>query len=143
MTIQDKSIVGKKGEILPKKPLRDLAGISPGDEVLIEAFKGELIIKKNYSIEEALAMPIISSGTPESIEKDIEKEILSQENFKLGRLRKEIEKILGKWYYSSSKKFLEDARNGTLSEAEEDAIILRNLEEEIDGLEHQKTIWLN
>ena len=81
MTIQDKSIVGKKGEILPKKPLRDLAGISPGDEVLIEAFKGELIIKKIYSIEEALAMPIISSGTPESIEKDIEKEILSQENF--------------------------------------------------------------
>ncbi|MCJ7651311.1 MAG: hypothetical protein MUP85_22105 [Candidatus Lokiarchaeota archaeon] len=74
----------------------------------------------------------------------IEKENLVQlVDFKLGRLRKEIEKILGKWNYSSSKKFLEDARNGTLSEAEEDAIILRNLEDEIDGLEHQKTIWLN
>jgi len=79
MTIQDKSIVGKKGEILPKKPLRDLAGIKPGDEVLIEAFKGELIIKKIYSIEEALNMPVIATGTPASIEKEIEVERKLQE----------------------------------------------------------------
>ena len=79
MTIQDKTIVGKKGEILPKKPLRELAGINPGDEVLIEACKGELIIKKIYSIEEALNMPIIASGTAESIEKDINKESALQE----------------------------------------------------------------
>lgn len=79
MTIQDKTIVGKKGEILPKKPLRDMAGIKPGDEVLIEAFKGELIIKKIYSIEEALSMPVIDTGTPTSIEKDLEEERLLQE----------------------------------------------------------------
>ena len=79
MTTQDKTVVGKKGEILPKKPLRDIAGINPGDEVLIEAFKGELIIKKIYSIEEALNMPVIATGTPTSIEKDIEEERKIQE----------------------------------------------------------------
>ncbi|TFF98063.1 MAG: hypothetical protein EU547_02555 [Promethearchaeota archaeon] len=79
MTIQDETVVGKKGEILPKKPLRDFSGIKPGDKVLIEAFKGELIIKKIYSIEEALSMPIIAEGTPESVEKDIEKERNIQE----------------------------------------------------------------
>ena len=79
MTIQDKTTVGKKGEILPKKLLRDMAGINPGDEVLIEAFKGELIIKKIYSIDEALSRPDIDSGTPTSIEKDLEEERLLQE----------------------------------------------------------------
>ena len=79
MTIQDKAIVGKKGEILPKKPLRDIAGIKPGDEVFIEAFKGELIIKKIYSIEEALSMAVIATGTPASVEKDIEEQIKIQE----------------------------------------------------------------
>ena len=79
MTTQDKTVVGKKGEILPKKPLRDIADIKPGDQVLIEAHKGELIIKKIYSIEEALSMPVIASGTSESIEKDIEKEKQFQE----------------------------------------------------------------
>ena len=41
-------------------------------------------------------------------------------DFKLSRLRKEIERILKKWNYSSSNKFLEDAKNGTISEAEHD-----------------------
>lgn len=79
MTIQDRSKVGKKGEILPRKPLRELAGIKPGDDIFIEAFEGELIIKKIYSMEEALAMPVIAKGTAESIEKDIEKERIFQE----------------------------------------------------------------
>lgn len=77
--IQDKTEVGKKGEILPKKPLRDFAGIKPGDKVLVEAFEGELVIKKIYSIEEALSMPTIARGTPESIEEDINKESQLQE----------------------------------------------------------------
>ncbi len=79
MTIQDKTTVGKKGEILPKKSLRDFAGIHPGDQVLIEAHEGELIIKKVYSIDEILKMPPISKGTPESIEADIEIERKLQE----------------------------------------------------------------
>ena len=81
MTSQDKTVVGKKGEILPKKPLRDISGIKPGDEVLIEAYQGELIIKKIYSVEEALAMPTIATGTPESIEKDIAEERELQEKY--------------------------------------------------------------
>jgi hypothetical protein len=73
----------------------------------------------------------------------IDKENLVQlVDFKLDRLRKEIEKILEKWNYLSSNKFLDEARNGTLSEAEEDAIILKNLKDEIDRLEQQKTDWL-
>ena len=79
MTAQDKTIVGKKGEILPKKPLRDVAGIKPGDEVTIEAHQGKFIIKKIYSIEEALAMPNIAAGTPEITETDIEEEREMQE----------------------------------------------------------------
>ena len=47
--------------------------------MLIEAHQGEFIIKKIYSVEEALAMPIIATGTPESIEKDIEAEREIQE----------------------------------------------------------------
>ena len=79
MTTRDKTIVGKKGEILPKKPLREISGINPGDQVIIEAHQGELIIKKIYSVEEALAMPTIATGTPDNIESDIEKERKVQE----------------------------------------------------------------
>ncbi len=79
MTTQDKTTVGKKGEILPKKPLREISGINPGDEVIIEAHQGELIIKKIFSVEEALAMPPISSGTAETIEADIKEEREYQE----------------------------------------------------------------
>jgi len=79
MTAQDRTIVGKKGEILPKKPLREVSGINPGDEVIIEAHKGELIIKKIFSVEEALTMPIIATGTPETIEADIKEERELQE----------------------------------------------------------------
>ena len=74
----------------------------------------------------------------------IEKESLVELiDFKLNRLRREIERVLNKWNYSSSNKFLEDTRNGTISETEEDAIILTNLKDEIERLEHQKTVWLN
>ena len=79
MTIDEKSKVGKKGEILPKKPLREYSGIKPGDDVLIEAHPGRLIINKIYSVEELLEMPIITQGTAESIEQDIEKEAKNQE----------------------------------------------------------------
>lgn len=78
MIIEDKVKVGKKGEILPKKSLRELSGINPGDDVLIEAHPGELIIKKIYTMEELLDMPIISEGTAESVEKDIEEEVKKQ-----------------------------------------------------------------
>jgi bifunctional DNA-binding transcriptional regulator/antitoxin component of YhaV-PrlF toxin-antitoxin module len=80
MIIEDDTNVGKKGEILPKKPLREVSGIKPGDRVLIEAEPGKLVIKKIYSVEEALKMPVIAEGTAESVEKDIKVEEKIQEN---------------------------------------------------------------
>ena len=74
MNIDKKVKVGKKGEILPKKPLREISGINPGDNVLIEAHPGQLIINKIYSVEELLEMPIISEGTAQSVEKEIEED---------------------------------------------------------------------
>jgi hypothetical protein len=38
--------VGKIEKIELNKPIRDIARIEPGDKVLIEAFEGELVIKK-------------------------------------------------------------------------------------------------
>ncbi len=79
MKIDEESKVGKKGEILPKKPLREFSGINPGDKVLIEAQPGRLIINKIFSVEELLEMPIISQGTAANVEKDIEEEVKLQE----------------------------------------------------------------
>ncbi|MBD3341484.1 MAG: hypothetical protein GF353_20440 [Candidatus Lokiarchaeota archaeon] len=79
MTIEDLSKVGKKGEILPKKPLRDFSGIKPGDNIIIEALPGRLIINKIYSVQELLEMPVISEGTAKSIEDEIEREANIQE----------------------------------------------------------------
>ena len=79
MIIDENSRVGKKGEILPKKALREFSDISPGDKILIEAQPGRLIINKIYSVDELLEMPIISEGTAESIEKEIEEEVKKQE----------------------------------------------------------------
>lgn len=79
MTIQNRTMVGKKGEILPKKQLRDISGIKPGDDVLIEARPGELIIKKIYSIDELFDMPIISKGTAKEIEEELDEETKEQE----------------------------------------------------------------
>jgi bifunctional DNA-binding transcriptional regulator/antitoxin component of YhaV-PrlF toxin-antitoxin module len=79
VTTQDKTIVGKKGEILAKKTLREISGIKPGDEIIIEAHLGQLLIKKIYSIDELLEMPIISVETSEEIAKEIEEESKKQQ----------------------------------------------------------------
>ncbi len=59
---------------MPKNAPREVSGISPGDKVLIEARKGELILKKVYSVEEATGLPTITEDTPEDIERDLEEE---------------------------------------------------------------------
>lgn len=79
MSNDDISIMGTKGEILPKKQLRQLSGIHPGDRILIEARKGEIFIRKILSIKEVFELPEISSGTPEEIEKELEEEGRKQE----------------------------------------------------------------
>ena len=78
MSSVEKVKVGSKGEILPKKKMREISNIKPGDEVMIEAMPGELRIRKVLTIEEALSLPIISKGTPNQIEKEIIEEIEKQ-----------------------------------------------------------------
>ena len=69
----------------------------------------------------------------------IKKEILEDLiDFKLKVLKEEIVKILEKWTYKSSKMFLQHARDGTINEAEEDAIILINLQDQIIELTNMK-----
>ncbi|NVM30249.1 MAG: AbrB/MazE/SpoVT family DNA-binding domain-containing protein [Candidatus Helarchaeota archaeon] len=79
MTSNQETKIGKKGEILPKKGIRDAAGLKPGDKVLIQAHEGEIIVKKIYSIDEVFEMPVIATGTPEGIEKELEEEGKLQE----------------------------------------------------------------
>jgi len=71
-----------------------------------------------------------------SVEQDLIVELI---DFKLKYLKEEIERILNKWNYKSSTLFLKHAKDGTLSEAEEDAIILKNLQDQIEDLAQKKS----
>ncbi len=71
-----------------------------------------------------------------SVEQDLIVELI---DFKLKYLKEEIERILNKWNYKSSTLFLKRAKDGTLSEAEEDAIILKNLQDQIEDLAQKKS----
>jgi len=64
-------------------------------------------------------------------EKELLKELI---DFKLSFLHDEIDKILNIWNYEESSKFLQDARDGTIEEAEDDAITLRQFLHERDEL---------
>lgn len=79
MSLEEKAKIGKNGEILLDKPLRELSGINKGDNVLIEALPGKLVINKIYSIDELLDMPIISEESAQEAEKDIQQEIKNQQ----------------------------------------------------------------
>jgi bifunctional DNA-binding transcriptional regulator/antitoxin component of YhaV-PrlF toxin-antitoxin module len=72
--MEEEIIVGKKGEILPKKPLRELANIAPGDHVLVEAEPGQLVIKRIFSIKELLNLPRIASQPAAAIEAELDAE---------------------------------------------------------------------
>jgi hypothetical protein len=65
------------------------------------------------------------------VEKELLKELI---DFKLSFLHDEIDKILNIWNYEESSKFLQDARDGTIEEAEDDAITLRQFLHERDEL---------
>lgn len=74
----------------------------------------------------------------------VEKELLEELiDFKLKFLYEEIEKILNKWKYEDSSKFLQDARDGTIEEAEDDAITLRHLIDQREELLALKKEWQN
>ncbi len=72
----------------------------------------------------------------------VEKELLEELiDFKLSFLFEEIDKILNKWKYEESSKFLQEARNGTIEEAEDDAITLRHLSDQRGELLALKKEW--
>lgn len=75
MITEELAQVGKKGEILPKKKLREVAGIFPGDHVLIKASANGFVIKKVVSVEEAFNLEVIDSATPLELRKQIKKEL--------------------------------------------------------------------
>ena len=59
-----------------------------------------------------------------SLEKDLAEELIT---YKLRNIQNLIYKILERWNEESPDNFIEKARNGTYSEAENDAIDLRQL----------------
>jgi len=72
----------------------------------------------------------------------VEKELLEELiDFKLSFLYKEIDKILNRWKYEETSKFLQDARDGTIEEAEDDAITLRHLLDQREELVALKKEW--
>ena len=79
LNMQDEITVGTKGEILPKKKMREAAGIHPGDRVTISISPGQIHIRKILTVDEALSLPIIKKATVEEFERMVaneEKEIM-------------------------------------------------------------------
>lgn len=58
--------------------------------------------------------------------------------FQIRSLNEEIQNILEKWHYRSSNSFIDDARDGSLKNAEMDAILLRQLIYDRDELIKKK-----
>ena len=61
---------------------------------------------------------------------------------KLNLILSDINEILARWEYKSTSKFVSDARNGTIEEAEEDAITLRHLLDQREQLLKIKASWI-
>jgi bifunctional DNA-binding transcriptional regulator/antitoxin component of YhaV-PrlF toxin-antitoxin module len=78
--MEEEIIVGKKGEILPKKSLREVASISPGDHVLVEAEPNQLVIKRILSVKELMNLPRIASQPAAAIEAELDAEAKRMED---------------------------------------------------------------
>ena len=76
--------------------------------------------------------------------KHVKKELLEElVDLKLKFLYDEIDKILIKWKYESASQFLLDAKDGTIEEAEDDAITLKHLIDQREELSSLKREWNN
>ena len=75
-----------------------------------------------------------------SVDKEFLMELI---DLKLKTLLDEIQTILNKWNYNSIDKFLADAKDGSLEEAEDDAVCLRNLVDKREELFQLKYKWNN
>ena len=72
------------------------------------------------------------------VKKELLEELL---DYKLRFLHDEIEKILSKWSYTNPDLFLQHARDGTIEEAEMDAITLRQLLKEREDSFKFRSEW--
>jgi hypothetical protein len=70
-----------------------------------------------------------------NVEKTLLQDLL---DYKIRSLNEEIQNILSRWNANQASKFLEDARNGNIKNAEMDAILLRQLMHDRDLLEKKK-----
>lgn len=76
--------------------------------------------------------------TQVTLDRKVAEELL---NTKLRFLQDETRKILRRWDYRSAEKFLQDARDGTIVEAEDDAITLRHLLDQLEEFHALKRDW--
>jgi bifunctional DNA-binding transcriptional regulator/antitoxin component of YhaV-PrlF toxin-antitoxin module len=90
MSLSDDCIIGTKGEILPKKSLREKMGINPGDKVYIEVSPGKMIIRKIFTVEELFNRPIIAHVTPEQFDLEMAEESAAQEERTVKKLNRHI-----------------------------------------------------
>jgi bifunctional DNA-binding transcriptional regulator/antitoxin component of YhaV-PrlF toxin-antitoxin module len=92
MVLIEGTIIGKKGEILPKKRIRKMAGLAPGDKVIIEGYPNKIVIRKVLSIDDVFALPEIARGTPREIEEQLhaEGELQEKSSLKKGNRRKKM-----------------------------------------------------
>lgn len=88
MVLSDESVIGKKGEILPKKPLRDISGLNPGDKVYIEALPGKLVVHKVYTVKELFNRPKIGTITPQNLDQELAQESDHQEALSVKKINK-------------------------------------------------------
>jgi len=70
-----------------------------------------------------------------NVEKDLLQDLLQ---FKIISLNEEIQSILSRWKANSASIFLKEASNGTIKNAEMDAILLRQLIADRDMLQKKK-----
>ena len=73
-----------------------------------------------------------------SVDKEV---IVDLINSKLRLILEDMDSILHKWNYQTAEKFLEDARTGVIKNAEDDAVVFRNLLDEHDKLVKLKKSW--
>jgi hypothetical protein len=73
-----------------------------------------------------------------SVEKAVLEDLV---NHKLRSVIEDMDLILKTWKSPNADQFLEDARNGTLRNAEDDAVVLRNLLDEQERLTDLKATW--
>jgi len=66
-----------------------------------------------------------------NVEKKLLQELL---DFKIRSLTEDIDSVLTRWKYNNASHFLEDAKNGTLKNAEMDAILLKQMVADRDKL---------